>query len=110
MELFDTQLSPEATIRRLEVGRDRMESICSRIQVNINNMLSKQRLEFKGIESLLESVNPENVLQRGYSLVTDADGNVMTSVDSISEGMDITVRMRDGKVGATVNNKVRSDE
>jgi hypothetical protein len=34
----------------------------------------------------------------------------MTSVDSISEGMDITVRMRDGKVGATVYNKVRSDE
>ena len=110
MELFDAQLSPEATVKRLEVERDRMESIFSRISVNVNNTLSKQRLEFKGIESLLESVNPDNVLQRGYSLVTDEDGNVVTSVDSISEGMGITVRMRDGRIGATVKNKVRSDE
>ena len=110
MELFDAQLSPEATVKRLEVERNRMESIFSRISVNVNNTLSKQRLEFKGIESLLESVNPDNVLQRGYSLVTDEDGNVVTSVDSLSEGMGITVRMRDGRIGATVKNKVRSDE
>lgn len=56
--------------------------------------------------STLEALSPLKVLARGYSYTEDEKGNVISSAEDINEGDDIFVAFRDGKVTATVKNKV----
>lgn len=50
----------------------------------------------------LESANPERLLGLGYSIVTDASGAVIRSVDRISEGQELTTRVARGTFTSAV--------
>ena len=48
------------------------------------------------------SLSPLAVLSRGYGYVSMTDGHRVASVDSVKSGDEITVRLSDGKLFATV--------
>jgi exodeoxyribonuclease VII large subunit len=50
----------------------------------------------------VRSLSPLATLRRGYSVVQDADGHVLTSVAQSAAGQALTVRVADGRVHATV--------
>lgn len=54
--------------------------------------------------SKLSALNPVDVLMRGYSYVTDENGKAVTSVDSVSSGDILNIKVKDGSITATVNN------
>ena len=73
------------------------------------NMVTERfgnRLE--NISARLESLDPERVLHRGYSYITDGTGRTVTSVGSLTEGSEILVRMRDGRAVAAVKDVIRN--
>ena len=49
-----------------------------------------------------KSVNPENVLERGYSLTYDSNGNVITKSSSVRKGDIITSRLSKGLIKSKV--------
>ena len=61
---------------------------------------ARQRLDqtFK----LVEALNPRHVLDRGYALVTDRAGGVLSSASAARKAGAITVRFGDGEVAARV--------
>lgn len=52
----------------------------------------------------LSSLNPENVLQRGYSVAFSEAGSVLKSSGDVHVGDTITVRLYKGKLGSRVEN------
>ena len=50
----------------------------------------------------LNGLSPLKQLGRGYSVVSDTDGEMVTSVKGVSEGQKIQVRMWDGTMIAEV--------
>ena len=54
------------------------------------------------VRERLEAINPMGVLERGYSLVTDRTGNILTGSQQARDAEDITVRFADGAVEAAV--------
>ena len=58
--------------------------------------LTRMKLELEGLDARLESVNPENVLKRGYSYVESADGNALDSVDKVKPDQEVRLVFRDG--------------
>jgi exodeoxyribonuclease VII large subunit len=50
----------------------------------------------------LEAANPKNILSKGYSLVTDDEGNVVTDATALSRDQIINIEMTQGKVHAQV--------
>jgi exodeoxyribonuclease VII large subunit len=52
--------------------------------------------------ALLSSFSYERILERGFALVQDRLGHVVTSVKALRPGMSISVRLADGKTDATV--------
>ena len=54
------------------------------------------------LSQLLESYSYERVLDRGFSLVTDANHKPITSATELPVGNEVIVRLKDGKVGMTV--------
>jgi len=50
-------------------------------------------------------MSPLATLQRGYAVVQDADGHVVTSVDAASTGAALQVRLADGRLDVTVDDR-----
>ncbi len=49
------------------------------------------------MNKILNSMNPLNVLDRGFSVVSDEKGNLLTSIENLKETKNIELGMRDGK-------------
>lgn len=63
------------------------------------------RSRFERAAAGLGGLDPNKVLDRGYSYVTGPDGRAITSVGSMEVGSLITVRMRDGSADAEIKRK-----
>ncbi|MDO9546907.1 MAG: exodeoxyribonuclease VII large subunit [Pelolinea sp.] len=60
-----------------------------------------QRLELA--KEKLTSFNPHNILKRGFALVEDKDGAVITSIQQVQLGQDVTVHVSNGSIFADVS-------
>ena len=62
--------------------------------------LNRHRLENQA--KLLESVSYQRVLDRGFALITTPAGAPVTSVNDLTPGADVTIRLKDGEGAARV--------
>ncbi len=79
--------------RSVELGV-RME----RLLVGKIQQLDRLRLQ-------LEERSPLRVLQRGYAICTDAEGNVVSAADQVAIGAEVQVQLARGRLGAEVRRK-----
>ena len=77
--------------------------------VSVERMLDYKRNSLKSISMKMEGLDPNDVLKRGYSLIRDAQGNVITGVDDMFPGTDVTITMRDGSAVAKIK-ELRKNE
>lgn len=97
-EALGRALGPEVMDRRSEE--------LSRLGLRLHSAMSRrldqagQRLELAGVR--LTGLNPELPLQRGYSLMLDAQGRVVTSVAGLAAEDRVDIRVSDGAVHARV--------
>jgi len=61
-----------------------------------------KRRDLSQTARLLDGLSYERVLDRGFALVTDTRGKAVTAVADLSPGDDVSIRMKDGDVGARV--------
>jgi exodeoxyribonuclease VII large subunit len=64
--------------------------------------LSRRRAMVNGRLERLAAMNPEAVLQRGYSITFDASGNAIRTVHAVKSGAAIRTRVSDGEFGSVV--------
>jgi len=86
-------------LQQLEVVKNIKNTLNYKIKTNVNQM----HADLQTIKSNLEMLNPDNVLQRGYSYVTDGSGNAIETVESLTAGSKIDIVFSDGKANATIN-------
>ncbi len=58
--------------------------------------------KLKSTEKEMNALNPQKVLERGYALVTDKNGHVITDAGKVKKGDELAIRVRKGKIDATV--------
>jgi exodeoxyribonuclease VII large subunit len=95
---------------RARVGylRRRLERDSADLQVRFERIVKSKRKLFDAIETQRKERDPLHLLERGYSIVYDAAGNVLRSADQVALGDDISVRLARGEIGATVRGKTSS--
>lgn len=79
-----------------------MDNLSERADRSIAEILKERSNELSSMEGMLNGLDPNRVLDRGYCMIMDANGNVITSMEHVSVGDDVTIRMRDGKAVAEV--------
>lgn len=89
---------PAETLRDLDHLRRRLEE---RMAVRLNRHAA--RLAALGAQ--LGHLNPEAVLARGYGIVRDGAGRVVTDSAGLAVGQTVTVSLRRGEVDARVESK-----
>ena len=65
--------------------------------------LREARARLAGASSGLEALSYARVLERGFALISDADGHPLTSAKAIAPGTRLRLRMADGEVRATAD-------
>lgn len=114
-------LSP---VKQLELSENKLKNAADKLSMLMNNIYSSKSADAKRADrlkmlmdniynskvselgrrmALLGTLNPLNILTRGYAAVY-MDGKVVSKAESVSEGDEIKVRFADGEAAAEVKN------
>ena len=98
--------SPESARAQLEnkLNRRRMmlDSLTVNMQHAVSTLLTQKKSRSELLRHKLEALSPLAVLQRGYSIVTDSNGNVIKTVSRVAPGDGISIILSDGRILADV--------
>ena len=90
-------------VRHLErLGNDLQQRTTSALQHH------KQRLAVLG--NALQISHPKRVLERGYMMGLDDEGNIITSVSNLSQGQTVSLQFADGEADANIDNIRQHEE
>jgi exodeoxyribonuclease VII large subunit len=95
---------------RARVGQKRriFERRLTDFRASVSRMLAEKRRVFVAADLKLRERDPSKLLERGYAIAYDASGKVLRSPDQVALGHDISVRLAQGELGATVRRKRNS--
>ena len=106
---FSLQLDARSPSVRLENVSMRLTRASELLEKNMYNTVENKRLKLGSAVGRLESVNPLSVINRGYSMTLDKNGNIVSSIDDIRTGEGISVRVKDGNIFARVESKTEGN-
>jgi exodeoxyribonuclease VII large subunit len=89
-------------LARVHRDRQRLDELNSRVGIALAHTLEIDRTRLAGLELRLRTLNPQAILERGFSILTLKDGSSVRSVQQVQPGDDLQVRVSDGKFGARV--------
>ncbi len=94
---------------RLAHERARLTAESRALDAVMRTLLAQNRDRLRHATALLESCSYRRVLQRGFALVQNADGHVVTAADQLQAGERVSLHFADDQVGATIEDSgVRS--
>jgi len=73
----------------------------SDLRDEMDSRLDKQATELVNKRNLLRSLSPQSTLDRGYAVVRDASGQVITDPKAVSSGLELEVTLAKGEIKAT---------
>ena len=73
----------------------------SDLRDEMDSRLEKQATELVNKRNLLRSLSPQSTLDRGYAVVRDASGQVITDPKAVSSGLELEVTLAKGEIRAT---------
>jgi exodeoxyribonuclease VII large subunit len=93
-------------LRRVLSGvRKELDGEVAAMSAGVRNFLLTKRLRMEQLSVQLEALSPLAILDRGYALVFDADGKLVKDAHRLKGGDDITARLANGTIAATVKPK-----
>ncbi|MEI8125443.1 MAG: exodeoxyribonuclease VII large subunit [Parachlamydiaceae bacterium] len=89
---------------RLGHCREKLISLDKDIQAAIQRRFEILRLKLKHVKESLDTVNPKNLLTKGYCILfSKKNFSAITSVHSVEEDEQVRILLSDGNLNATVN-------
>lgn len=93
---------PTLPIQEKRLLLDRQQE---RLAARMRELTHRQKNRLAALAAALDAMSPLKVLARGYSLTRDESGAVLTSVEQVSAGQRVQVRLTDGSLDCTVMKK-----
>jgi exodeoxyribonuclease VII large subunit len=87
---------------RLNYFHKQLDTHTTALQVAMHNGLARRRARLEHLSAQLQALSPTNILERGYALVFDSQGNLVKDAAQVATGGDITAQVAKGKITATV--------
>ena len=67
------------------------------------NTLSSQHQRLARLEATLIASHPHRVLERGYTMVQNDEGDVLTNLASLQQGQTVNLQFADGRAAADIH-------
>lgn len=103
LSLLQSRLAVVSPRARILSDRQRVDDQIHRARLSINHRMLLARTSIQSLRVTLRAFSPDDVLQRGYALVTRLrDGRLVSSTTHAKAGERIEVRLQDGSLEAEV--------
>jgi exodeoxyribonuclease VII large subunit len=91
--------------RLLGLKHAALDQCAKRFQTELSRFLSGRRTQLSHLQALLNERSPLVILRRGYSIARDVSGRILRDAAAVPVGAEISVRLAQGELGATVRDK-----
>ena len=109
MQGLSNRLRISSPIFLLRNNRQRLDELTRRAGMALHHTAQIQRVNLAGLDQRLASLNPVSVLRRGYAMVLRPDGVLVSSLEQVTQGDALDVRLSDGYLGVRVESKGGED-
>ena len=93
----------QVVVLRLQAERQQHLQRLSQLgQLHPRHLLEQRRRDLAHARRLLSALSPSHLLERGFSLVRNAKGQVLRSLNQVDSGEAIVVQLADGELDARV--------
>ena len=90
---------------KVEGCRSRFVPMIDRPDELIQTVMKEDNSKLESYSRHMEGLNPLNVLNRGYGMITSADGKGLTGVGMLESGDAVKIHFRDGSAEAEIKSK-----
>ena len=102
LNLLQARLQRVSPARRLQNDRQRLDELDLRLIRGLLNLTALRSAHLHGLAQRLEALNPRAVLQRGFAVVRNPQGQVVRSPADLSPGAEVQVQLARGGFSARV--------
>jgi exodeoxyribonuclease VII large subunit len=99
-----TRIESQLSLRPIELRIERLSETVATRQDRADRAMARrlERLRGQMVEQsrVLGSLNPDNVLKRGYAIVRDENGQALSLAEQVGSGQRLSLKFADGTVDA----------
>ena len=92
----------QALIKNVESKKEEVDSLYKELDESMKEKLANYQKEIDNLAKQLNLLDPKGILKRGYSISTDKDGNIITSVKDVKDNDTIITSLSDGRIISNV--------
>lgn len=109
LESCAERLRPAMLAEQVARASGRLEELTPRLAEAVHRVLDRHRTRLDGAAGRLANwwSAQQDVLAKGYAIVRDAMGKVLTGAQDVAPGAPLSLEFHDGKVGATADGAAR---
>jgi exodeoxyribonuclease VII large subunit len=112
------RLSPMALQAEIRHSRTQLQPCVERLTPAFSRIVEQRRQRLEAVGTLLATVSYQNVLARGFAVVTNEAGDIVRQTDQVKIGEQVHLMLSDGTLPATIGGgpvprrrpRVRSDD
>tara|TARA_R110001599_G_scaffold353527_1_gene593572 strand:+ start:7004 stop:8368 length:1365 start_codon:yes stop_codon:yes gene_type:complete len=105
LSLLESRLRAHSPLPYLRQRQLDLERSRQRLNAAMQQKLQHTREYLGHLAQMLDSLSPLSTLHRGYAIVTDSDGKVITSSQAVEIGEEVSARLGSGSLGLTVKSR-----
>ncbi len=91
--------------QRIQLQSERLATVKQRWQRAMGRSLEQRMTRLSSMQQHLQHLDPSQVLARGYSLVRDAKGNIVSTSQQVTAGASLDITFAQGGAGVVVREK-----
>ena len=99
---FSLQDMEESLKSRIQNMKEDLAAYKEDLDNELRQLIAHYKELLKGKKATLDALNPDNVINRGYSLTMDEDGKPITNIKDIKVGQVIKTVLKDGVISSEV--------
>ena len=102
LTLLESRLHAHSPLSRLQQMQRDCGQLQTRLEAAMRQQLQEAGSQLAHLAQMLDSLSPLATLQRGYAIVTDSQGKILSATGKVSVGDEVEARLASGRLGLTV--------
>ena len=109
LALLESRLHARSPLPRIQQLQKDLTTSQQRLEGAMQAKLTDARSQLAHLAQMLDSLSPLSTLARGYAIVTDPEGKVVTDASAVAPGSSLTARLASGRLDVTVDSVLPKD-